>query len=292
MVRRVEWRVEKASMLRRCFPANESICSASFSAAGIEGLQFIFYPSGYNGATDGFCSLYLYAPAGATLRCNLFCGDQKRDANHTYEIAGAFGRTNFCRLDAGIDVQDDTISIALDVEEAHQDRSATVAHPHVTPGDRRSQAALDGAASGPIESTVKLQASSGKVSKGSLEEKRVLPSLWTAKSLGEKTPGKDHAFHSFDEFGKSKSQGFQRGGSTEYGSSSPGSFTGTSKRSESMPNFSRDDATGLPKLSKSANDWGQTSSEWSVGSKPRGPGRKARGGFTSASPSPVSSPVI
>lgn len=74
------------------------------------GMQLIFYPCGYHGATDGFCSLYaqssgagrggsgsglerftfscgncyrlcvetiwprlyLYAPAGATLRCNLF----------------------------------------------------------------------------------------------------------------------------------------------------------------------------------------------------------------------------
>lgn len=131
MVRRVEWRLEQASLLRRCFPPNESLCSAAFNAAGIEGMQLIFYPCGYNGATDGFCSLYLYAPAGATLRCNLFVGDQKRDANHSFEVAGAFGRTNFCRFEAGIDQVTDTISIALEVDEAHQDMAATVAHPKI-----------------------------------------------------------------------------------------------------------------------------------------------------------------
>ncbi|CAE7828385.1 unnamed protein product, partial [Symbiodinium microadriaticum] len=48
-------------------------------------------------------------------------GDQKRDANHSFEVAGAFGRTNFCRFEAGIDQVTDTISIALEVDEAHQD---------------------------------------------------------------------------------------------------------------------------------------------------------------------------
>jgi len=67
MVRRVEWRVEQASILRQCFPPGESIRSQEFDAAGIEGMQLIFYPSGYTGAAEGYCSLFLFAPAGVTL---------------------------------------------------------------------------------------------------------------------------------------------------------------------------------------------------------------------------------
>ena len=39
MVRKIEWRVESASLLRKCFPPNECLCSTTFSAAGIEGMQ-------------------------------------------------------------------------------------------------------------------------------------------------------------------------------------------------------------------------------------------------------------
>eukprot|EP00913_Durusdinium_trenchii_P011441 g10744.t1 len=236
MVRRVEWRVEQASLLRKCFPPGESICSASFNAAGIEGMQLIFYPSGYQGATDGFCSLYLYAPAGATLRCNLFIGDQKRDANHSFEVAGAFGRTNFCRFEAGLDQATDSIVVAL------EDMIATVAHPKVVPGDTRSVAQMDGAVSGPIESTVKLQQASGNLKKSPLEERtkcrcrsagvcgqacgptysfsigsgtlafperRVLPSLWTAKSMADRNRKEDN-FHSFDEPGNRREPGSEQ----------------------------------------------------------------------------------
>ena len=43
--------------------------SASFNAAGIEGLQLIFYPCGYGGATEGFCSLGCPAPRRSEGSC-------------------------------------------------------------------------------------------------------------------------------------------------------------------------------------------------------------------------------
>eukprot|EP00931_Biecheleriopsis_adriatica_P063622 TRINITY_DN3856_c0_g1_i2.p1 TRINITY_DN3856_c0_g1~~TRINITY_DN3856_c0_g1_i2.p1 ORF type:complete len:775 (-),score=205.44 TRINITY_DN3856_c0_g1_i2:138-2462(-) len=283
MVRRVEWRVEQASKLRRCFPPGESMCSASFNAAGIENMQLIFYPNGYGGATDGFCSLYLYAPAGSTLKCNLLIGDQKRDANHTYEVAGAFGRTNFCRFDAGIDQVTDTMLIALEVDEAHQDLSATVAHPKVVPGDSRTAAQIDGAASGPIESTVKLQQAAGAMKSKSLEENKILPSLWTAKSLAD-SDGKAPGFHSFDELGKTRGGGGRRGGGRGFSPSSPGSMGHT--HSQSMASLKDDSqlfsegppGVPLPKLTKTMSgtgtDWGNTGSDWSIGGRSSGPGRK------------------
>merc|ERR1712232_1279818 len=45
MTRRIEWKVEQASMLQQCFPAGVSICSPTFLAAGLDGLQLVFFPS-------------------------------------------------------------------------------------------------------------------------------------------------------------------------------------------------------------------------------------------------------
>jgi len=251
MVRNIEWRVEQASALRKCFPQGEALCSASFNAAGPEGLQLIFYPSGYEGATDGFCSLFLFAPSGATLRCWLFAGNQKREASHSYDGPGAFGRTNFCRFESAVDENNDVILIGLEIEEAHQDVQASVAHPVVVPGDRRSQVQLDGSAPAAIESVVKLQRVPGRTFPG-LEDKKVLPSLWTSKSLGEVAAPSD-ALHSFREL-----RGRCKGSTRQLGT--------MSRRSDSMPSLKgAPDLTGLhyshsvplPQLAQvPAGNWG------------------------------------
>jgi len=201
MVRKIEWRVENASMLRRCFPVNECICSASFAAAGIEGMQFVFYPSGYKNATEGYCSLFLYGPAGATLKCWLSAGSQRREASHSFDEPGAFGRTNFCRFESCIDEAEDTIVIILDIEDAQQDWTALVKHPCLQPGDRRSIQQIDGSSDKAIESIVKLTKKPGQRASGkdaNLIEIKVLPSLWTAKQLGTTNSAPD-GMHNFDD---------------------------------------------------------------------------------------------
>eukprot|EP00933_Yihiella_yeosuensis_P028955 TRINITY_DN22714_c0_g1_i1.p1 TRINITY_DN22714_c0_g1~~TRINITY_DN22714_c0_g1_i1.p1 ORF type:complete len:772 (-),score=152.36 TRINITY_DN22714_c0_g1_i1:285-2600(-) len=302
MIRRVEWRVEQANMLRKCFPPGESMCSASFAAAGVDGMQLIFYPNGYEGATDGFCSLYLYCPAGTTVRCNLFVGKQQRDAHHTYEAAGAFGRSNFCRFEVGVDQNTNTINLALEVLEAHQDVAARVSHIAVAPGDRRSQSEIEGSPSGPINSTVKLQRCAGRTTGGAskdsdpLADRRVLPSLWTAKSLAE---GPTLNYSTFDELKDEKpKRNRSMGGS--FAPSSPTSLGGT--RYNTQDTFSIEPPhealqTPLPKLTKSrsAADWGRTSSEWTVASEgdaPRGGRGGRRGRGLAASASPMASPTI
>jgi hypothetical protein len=201
MVRKIEWRVEQASLLRKCFPPNECLCSATFSAAGIEGMQFVFYPSGYKNATEGYCSLFLYGPAGATLKCWLSAGNQKREASHTFDEPGAFGRTNFCRFESSIDDSEDVIVIHLDIEDAQQDWTALVKHPALQPGDRRNLKQIDGSSDKAIESIVKLTKKPGQRASGkdaNLIELKVLPSLWTAKQLGTTTAIPD-GMHNFDE---------------------------------------------------------------------------------------------
>ncbi|CAK9038175.1 unnamed protein product [Durusdinium trenchii] len=177
LVKTVEWKIDKASMLRPCFPPGEALCSTDFGAAGIEGLHLLFYPCGYTGATDGpdterwsvhvlpgdreigalaawqlgtankcYCSLFVSAPAGAMMKCVLYAGKERRDANHTFERPGAFGRTNFCQFETC--VEDDSILIRLDITEAHQDVVAKVASAPPKPGELRTLSQLEAVAKG------------------------------------------------------------------------------------------------------------------------------------------------
>jgi len=232
MTRHVEWRVEQGSMLQKCFPEGEAICSTSFNAAGVEGLQLVFYPSGYHGATNGFCSFFLYAPAGATLRCWLWAGNQRREAHHSFEEHGAYGRTNFCRFDTALDDTTNSVLLALEIEEAHQDMQAKKSHPVVQPGDRRTQAEIEGTLPAAVDSIVKLQRSSGRIASG-LSDRKVLPSLWTGKSLGDLSAVSDglHSFAELNSSGRRPARTLSRSGDTAL---RLGSSAGT-RRCESVP---------------------------------------------------------
>jgi hypothetical protein len=199
MVRSIEWRVQHASLLRQCFCKDESICSPPFNAAAVERLQFVFYPSGYGTATDGFCSVYIYGPCGATICCQLWVGKQSRKVYHSFDESGAFGRTNFCSFE-GIIEAGDIIRIRLEIEEAHQDMSAAIVHPEATAGDRRTLAQMEGPG---LESVIKLTRNSGlRNQSGSsgpgLEDQLVLPSLWSPKRLGDESCIPE-GFKRFDE---------------------------------------------------------------------------------------------
>eukprot|EP00928_Gymnodinium_smaydae_P023914 TRINITY_DN19542_c0_g4_i1.p1 TRINITY_DN19542_c0_g4~~TRINITY_DN19542_c0_g4_i1.p1 ORF type:complete len:744 (+),score=218.34 TRINITY_DN19542_c0_g4_i1:95-2326(+) len=268
LVRRVEWRVEQASRLKQCFGAGEPLCSPPFTAAGLEGLQLVFYPSGYFGANDGYCSLFLFGPAGASVKCNLMLGPQKREASHVFTEAGCFGRANFCRFEQTVDASEDTVLVGIEINEAHQDTVATTSHP--TTGDGPISA---------VESTVKLRESPGK--NGPLEATQVLPSIWTAafeKSITQAPDG----MHSFDEL---KARAARGGGgdrsspkTSEFGAGELGSTGGGRRRalgtSGSSPalggtwNDTRGSAP-LPRLDRTVGSIG-------FGSTGGGPGGRSR----------------
>jgi len=213
MTRRVEWRLEQASCLRQCFAEGESLCSSTFMAAGLEGLQLVFYPSGYTGAKDLFCSLFLYYPGGATLRCWLSAGKQRREARIAFvEQPGFFGRTNFCRFDGCIDA-DDSLLLALEIEEVESTASQNLSHSipqeqvsQLPPPQDSAEAASEqrppsrpagarSATPNTLESVVKLQRLPGRVA---LEDVRQLPSIWTpmpVANVGEVLEG----FHRFSD---------------------------------------------------------------------------------------------
>jgi len=295
MVRKVEWRVESASLLRRCFPPNECLCSASFSAAGIEGMQFVFYPSGYKGSTEGYCSLFLYGPAGATLKCFLCAGQQRREASHSFDEPGAFGRTNFCRYESCTDDAEDSILIVLDIEDAQQDWKANVKHPAAQPGDRRNIMQMDGSSDKAIDSVVKLTKKPGvrQTGKdGALLELKVLPSLWTARQLSTSQSAPD-GMQNFDELraragakgpgagggaGRMRSQ-ISTGASTMQGASGMLHATSSMPTMPTMRDSSirsaidEDLSGGLPQFAKTmsdSRDFATVKKAGSRGPRPRG----------------------
>jgi len=177
MVKRIEWLLEQASALPQYFPNRQHICSPVFSAAGIDGMQLMLYPSGYLGTSDGYCALYLFCPSGVTLRGHLSVGKQKREANYTFNEAGAFGRSNFCRYDGLADESTDTLLLVLEIDECRQDITTVVGDPP------------------PIRGEIKLTKLPNQVS---LQDTKVLPSLWSGKALGEVGKGQDAVgYHSF-----------------------------------------------------------------------------------------------
>jgi hypothetical protein len=194
LVKRVEWRVQHASLLQRCFPHGREICSPTFVAAGIEGMQLVLYPSGYAGATDHFCSIFLFAPAGSTINGHICAHKHKHKIHHTFEMAGAFGRTNFGRFETVIG-EDDTVTIALEIVEASQDVRAVAQHQYLA-GDVREGSADDIPPEG-IGSVIKLQRSASKFN--GLEDVQQLPSLWTAQPIGNMATAIPDGYHTFSE---------------------------------------------------------------------------------------------
>lgn len=183
-VRKVEWRLEEASSMRRCYPKGAPIASKEFDAAGVAGLQLIFYPGGHDTATEGFCSLFMQAPFGATLRCHLHAGRERRELVHTWDKPGQFGRTNFCRFDSCVDEEQDVVLLTCEIEDAHQDLIARLGHlPPANSGLRSLEECPPTECNGSVEtgSALKLQSSSRNLPR-ELEEVKVLPSLWASRS--------------------------------------------------------------------------------------------------------------
>lgn len=204
-MRQVEWLIEQASELPASYPHGQPLCSKPFDAAGLEGLQFHFYPTGYTGAADGYCSCFLYAPAGTTLKCWLQVGNQRREVSHEFEDAGCFGRTNFCIFERCIRKDTNSLLITLDIDDAQQDlvaweswkaehagvvaapdtgQNAFYSAPTERPVSPRTRINTCGPEQSPAHSRgsiVKLHHVSSRPARGILEEVKVLPSLWAAQ---------------------------------------------------------------------------------------------------------------
>lgn len=235
MTRRVEWRVENGSKLGGLFPEGEAMCSATFQAAGLDGLQLIFYPSGSSGAKEGHCSCFVVYPGRSQLRCWLSVGSQRREAK-LFNSAGFFGRTNFCRLENGIDPATDTILIVLEIEEAQQDTMKYGTHQLMTPGlhDGPLHNQSVSQPTDTVQSTLTMQKASGH-----LQEVKKLPSIWTASPHFDAATSLD-GFHSMKDLATKKRANLRNSklgdGGDMYSRARPGTTSSMSMYSQDMQN--------------------------------------------------------
>lgn len=119
--RKVQWRLENAPLLRQSFAEGQAVRSTAFQAGGISGLQLVFYPQGYAGARSGFCSVFLSCPPGCTVRCWLWAGRWRREAKaEPADKPDMIGRINFCRFENCVDPMDESVELALEIEQAQQ----------------------------------------------------------------------------------------------------------------------------------------------------------------------------
>eukprot|EP00929_Paragymnodinium_shiwhaense_P063084 TRINITY_DN31537_c0_g3_i1.p1 TRINITY_DN31537_c0_g3~~TRINITY_DN31537_c0_g3_i1.p1 ORF type:complete len:789 (-),score=253.72 TRINITY_DN31537_c0_g3_i1:328-2694(-) len=188
-VRRVQWRLEQAFMLREAFQMGKPVCSTAFQAAGINGLQLIFYPSGCKGAKDGFCSFFLSCPAGSSVRCWLWAGKWRKEARP--ELVGKgelLGRVNFCRFENCIDTVDESVELALEIEEAQlRDPAATSSSGNVSQVTLLQQEATPAPpSSAGQEAMQRSDTAVTKVKAGKAPSEltmKQLPSIWTSQGF-------------------------------------------------------------------------------------------------------------
>jgi len=115
---KVEWTLEGVASKFQAMSKGDSIWSPSFDAAGLKGLQLEIYPKGREKTMDGFCSLFLWCPSGASIKYQLFVGTFLR-APDVDEYIGKIGHghSNFCPLAPEIDLDSDSLRVGVDFLE-------------------------------------------------------------------------------------------------------------------------------------------------------------------------------
>eukprot|EP00927_Polykrikos_kofoidii_P041190 TRINITY_DN35111_c0_g1_i1.p1 TRINITY_DN35111_c0_g1~~TRINITY_DN35111_c0_g1_i1.p1 ORF type:complete len:815 (-),score=145.09 TRINITY_DN35111_c0_g1_i1:62-2476(-) len=185
-VRRVQWRLDHSSKLRSAFAEGVPVCSTAFQAAGINGLQLVFYPSGSAGAKEGFCSFFLSYPPGCSLRCWLWAGRWRKEARpEATDQTNLLGRVNFCRFENCVDPVDETVELALEIEDAQVPKAqlAGVAGPtnlgtlpDLNPGSTTLSPSTER-----VDSCVaRVRASRSQIADVAVKQ---LPSIWTTQKF-------------------------------------------------------------------------------------------------------------
>jgi len=116
-LRSVEWRLEHVSEVARNHPKDKSIYSPEFSILGVSGLQLEFFPNGRESTVmEGFCSLFLWCPAGVTIKYQFRIGSHCAGPDEdVYTSRMGHGHSNFCLFEAQVDARTDSVVIGIDV---------------------------------------------------------------------------------------------------------------------------------------------------------------------------------
>lgn len=115
--KRAEWTITDFSKRSADLSKGDSLWSPKFKAAGLDGMQLEFFPMGREKTTfDGFCSLFLWAPSGTTIKFQLWVGNSLRAPDEeVYNGRIAHGHSNFCPLAPHVDHATDSVQVGVDI---------------------------------------------------------------------------------------------------------------------------------------------------------------------------------
>lgn len=111
------WKIEGISDKIRDMPKNTPIRSDAFTVFGVPDIQLEFFPNGRESTSlAGFCSLFLWCPAGTKIRYQLRIGKHWAAPDEDeYTAPMGHGHSNFCSLQAQIDTANDCVEVGLRV---------------------------------------------------------------------------------------------------------------------------------------------------------------------------------
>lgn len=122
--RTATWKIEGISDKIRTIPRNQPIRSDSFTILGVSDIQLEFFPNGRESTSlEGFCSLFLWCPAGTKIKYQLRVGNHWAAPDEDeYTAPMGHGHSNFCNLQAHINSADDSLEVGIRVLDiTHQD---------------------------------------------------------------------------------------------------------------------------------------------------------------------------
>lgn len=112
-VETVQWRIEKAEELRYKYSRGQHVASPPFSAGGLDGFSFHFYPKGDDFCEEGYCSLYFHVPAETTVSRTLYVGRQRHGPLEADSLKNC-GVSEMCILSNEIDKATGSLIIGVD----------------------------------------------------------------------------------------------------------------------------------------------------------------------------------
>eukprot|EP00440_Ansanella_granifera_P042425 gb/GFBE01045995.1/.p1 GENE.gb/GFBE01045995.1/~~gb/GFBE01045995.1/.p1 ORF type:complete len:342 (+),score=81.20 gb/GFBE01045995.1/:1-1026(+) len=117
-VSQVVWKINKISEHLKHYPRGASLCSKTFTAAGISEILLEFYPNGSQiTKKDGFCSFYLRCPDGVSVIVTLFVGKvRKGPIKTTFDSTSGKGLPDFCLVEDEINRADDSLEVGIELQ--------------------------------------------------------------------------------------------------------------------------------------------------------------------------------
>ena len=198
-VRRVQWRVENGPLLYQTFSKEQAVRSTAFQAAGISGMQLVFYPQGCAGARPGFCSVFLSCPPNVTMRCWLWAGRLRKEARQEpADQPELLGRVNFARFENVVDPVDESVELVLEIEEAQQTSKTMMSSQPLPVEDSASRMDTSYSKQGPAtQSMSESSKMDGRVERADVQRTKIqhngakpppesvqqLPSIWTTQGF-------------------------------------------------------------------------------------------------------------